>query len=71
MESRGANNSPTLLMPLQKGSSKTVIKANIGEMMHSWKKDGCIGNACTANSKKASQIAAAAAYSKAGKSNKK
>jgi hypothetical protein len=51
-------------MPLKSGKSKKTISGNIEEMMRSWKSKGSIGNTTPKSSKKAQQIAAAAAYSK-------
>ena len=55
-------------MPLKKGKSAATRQSNIKEMMHSWKKDGCIGPVCTADARKAAQVATAAAYSNQRKS---
>jgi hypothetical protein len=54
-------------MPLRTGKSKKTIGANIGEMLHKFKMSGSIGNTHPGSTKKARQIAAAAAYSKAGR----
>lgn len=55
-------------MPLKSGKSKAAITGNIQEMMRSFKAKGSIGNTTPKSPKKAQQIAAAAAYSKARKS---
>lgn len=57
----------TTTMPLKKGTSAKVKAANIGEMLHSFKKTGKIGNTKPQSMKKAQAIAAAIAYSKAKK----
>jgi len=54
-------------MPLKKGKSAKVRSENIGEMLHSFKATGKIGNTKPADMKKATEIAAAIAYSKAKK----
>ena len=57
-------------MPLKKGSKKSVISHNIGEMLSSYKKTGKIGNTTPKDMAHARKIASAAAYSKAKKSKK-
>lgn len=58
-------------MPLQPGSSRKVVSSNIREMLRDVKHgDGKIGNYRPPNMQKARQVAAAAAYRKAGLSNK-
>jgi hypothetical protein len=54
-------------MPLSSGKSKKAISGNIEEMVKSYKQKGSIGNTHPKSIKKAQQIAAAAAYRKAGK----
>jgi hypothetical protein len=54
-------------MPLQKGKSKTVIQANIREMLRAYATTGQIGNTSPTSMKKAKAIAVAAAYHNAGK----
>ena len=58
-------------MPLQKGSSKSIISSNIRECIMSYKKSGKIGNIKPRNLKHAMSICSAAAYSTAKKSKKK
>lgn len=58
-------------MPLKSGSSKKTIQENISEMVSSYKKTGKIGNIRPKNLEHAQEIAAAAAYNKAGKSKSK
>lgn len=57
-------------MPLKKGKSSSVVSGNIAEMMHKFRKDGCVGKVCTSNKKKQQQVASAIAYQKAGLSRK-
>jgi hypothetical protein len=58
-------------MPLKKGSSKKTVSNNIGEILHSFKQSGKIGNTEPGSMEKARKIAAAAAYSKARRKSKK
>lgn len=58
-------------MPLLKGKSKSVISANIGELIHSFKQKGSIGTSHPGSILQAKKQAIAIAYSKAGKSKKK
>jgi hypothetical protein len=53
-------------MPLHAGKSKRAISTNIGEMLHSFKQTGRIGNSKPKSMNKAQAQAAAAAYRKAG-----
>lgn len=55
-------------MPLKAGKSQKTVSGNIQEMMRAYKTKGSIGNTSPKSPKKAQQIAAAAAYSKARKS---
>ena len=55
-------------MPLARGKSKSVISANIAEIMASFKRTGKIGNVKPRNARHARAIASAAAHSKARKS---
>ncbi len=58
-------------MPLKKGKSKKVISENIKELVDDYTKgDGKIGNYRPPSKKKAVKVAAAIAYSKAGKKKK-
>jgi hypothetical protein len=58
-------------MPLKRGSSQATISANIEEMIDEYKHGGKIGNIRPTSMKKARQVAAAAAYRKAGRSRNK
>jgi len=54
-------------MPLAEGKSPSTISQNIDEMVKAYKRTGYIGNTKPKNDSHAQQIAAAAAYRKAGK----
>ncbi len=58
-------------MPLKSGSSKDAVQDNIAEMIRSYKETGKIGTTRPKSLAHAKEIAAAAAYSKAGKSKSK
>jgi hypothetical protein len=58
-------------MPLKPGRTDAAIDSNISEMMKSFKGSGSIGHTKPKSKKKAAQIAAAAAYRKAGRYGKK
>lgn len=58
-------------MSLSKGSSKKTISKNVGELVHSYKKTGKIGNSHPYSVKDAQKQAVAISMSKAGKSRKK
>lgn len=51
-------------MPLKSGKGSKVRSSNIKELMHKYKKDGCIGSTCNVSTRKAQQIATAIAYDK-------
>jgi hypothetical protein len=54
-------------MPLKKGKSKKAVGANVAELIAKYKKTGRIGNVKPKSLAHARRIAAAIAYSKAGK----
>lgn len=58
-------------MPLKPGKSNDVVSENIEELMHSYEKDGKIGNTTPRDEKHALKIAKAIAMNKAGKSKHK
>lgn len=55
-------------MPLKAGKTRKAISSNISEMVRGYKETGRIGRTRPRSVKHAQKIAAAAAYSKAGKS---
>lgn len=57
-------------MPLEKGKSNKVVQGNIREMLRSYVSTGQIGNTKPTSMKQARSIAAAAAYSAAGRHRK-
>lgn len=51
-------------MPLQSGKGKSAIKANVRELLHSYKASGKIGSSHPKSMKKAARQAVAIAYRK-------
>lgn len=58
-------------MPLMSGHSKSAVKANAKELMHSYMKTGMIGTSRPASRHAAAKQAVAIALKKAGRSRKK
>jgi hypothetical protein len=58
-------------MPLKRGSSQKTIGSNIGEMVRSFKETGKLGTSRPKTKAAAVKQAAAIAYAKAGKTQKK
>jgi len=58
------------IMPLLNGSSDKAFISNVGELMHSYKSKGKIGNSHPKNKKKALRQALAIAFSKKRESQK-
>jgi hypothetical protein len=57
-------------MPLKKGRSDKVVSENISELVSTYKNKGKIGNTTPRSLAHARRIAAAVAFSKAGRSRK-